>query len=247
MIDPLGPDPADPAFPAKKTGEIVSDFEVPGSAARLRPRIRHANYDSPEALVRPEPQTLPVTSPSEPSKVLPPIEPAKAIEKPMSATNPNPLTESASTALARPMPPKPGKLERAIGVARTVLPIVGNLLPLLEGNVVSAASNLLANRQVKEIDLKPLEEAIARLQSDQRALAFHTTEQKSAVRRLEDEFVTLQETVQKHAAEQAELAEQVVKLARRFSGFMRLITILLIALILFTTLLVFRIAYILRF
>jgi hypothetical protein len=155
--------------------------------------------------------------------------------------------EPASTALARPIPPKPGKLERAIGVARTVLPIVGNLLPLLEGNVVGAASNLFANRQTQELNLKPLEEAIAGLQSDQRVLAFHTSEQKRAIRRLEDEFSALQEAVQKHAADQTELAEQVLRLTKRLSGFIRLVTILLIVSILFTTLLVVRISYILRF
>lgn len=124
---------------------------------------------------------------------------------------------------------------------------MGNLLPLLEGNVVGAASNLIANRQSPEIDLKPLHEAIASLQSDQRALTFHTGEQKRALRRLEDEFVALQESVQKHAADQAELAEQVVKLAKRTSTFMRFVTILLVLSILATAALVVRIAYIIRF
>jgi cytochrome c-type biogenesis protein CcmH/NrfG len=145
------------------------------------------------------------------------------------------------------MPPRPGKFQRAIGIAKTMLPIVGNLLPLLEGNVVGAASNLIANRGGNDIDLKPLHEAIASLQSDQRALTFHSGEQKRALRRIEEEFIALQESVQKHAADQAELAEQVVKLARRTSTFMRLVTILLVLSILVTTALVIRIAYIIRF
>ena len=144
------------------------------------------------------------------------------------------------------MPPRPGKMERAIGIARTVLPLVGRMLPLLEGNVVGAAANLLSNRPMQEVDLKPLEEAIAKLQSDQRALTFHTGEQKRAIRLLEDEFAALQETVRKNAADQAELIEQVVKLSKRTSGFMRLVVILLVISILFSVLLVFRIAYILR-
>lgn len=247
MIDPLGPDPNDPASPVRKPGEVVSDFEIPGSTAPLRPKIRYANYDSPEALTRPEAPSRPAVSAPESSKATPPLKSVNAIPKPMPAPKQKPAPKPASTALAHPIPPKPGKLERAVGVARTLLPIVGNLLPLLEGNVVGAASNLIANRQYKEIDLKPLEDAIARLQSDQRALAFHTSEQKSAIRRLEDEFVTVQEAVQKQAAEQAELAEHVVKLAKRLSGFMRLVTILLVVSILFTILLVVRVAYILRF
>lgn len=285
MIDPLGPDPNDPASPKRKVGEVVSDFESPGSTARLGPRIRHANYDSPEALVRPEPPAKPITAPktvsapdptptprlaaapSPPAPDAPPTAARASTSHQAPVTGPAPAPEpvspqqsmtasrakqvlmpdSASTALARPMPPKPGKLERAIGVAKTVLPLVGNLLPLLEGNVVGAAANLIANRQGHEVNLKPLEEAIAGLQSDQRALAFHASEQKRAIRRLEDEFAAVQEAVQKHAADQVELAEQVLKLTKRLSSFMRIVIILLIVSILFTTVLVVRIAYILRF
>jgi len=243
MIDPLGPDPADPATAARKAGEVVSDFEATGSKAPLGPKVRHANYDSPEALVRPTPST-PLAAPAP----VPPDAPQiRKPQKPMPAAKQKQVVVTPPTALARPIPPKPGKLERAIGVAKTLLPIVGNLLPLLEGNVVGAATSLIANRQGREIDLKPLEEAIGRLQSDQRALAFHTSEQKSAIRRLEDEFASVQEAVQKHAADQAELAEQVVKIAKRLSSFMRIVSILLIVSILFTTLLVVRIAYMLRF
>jgi len=240
MIDPLGPDPNDPASPPRKTGEVVSDFE--GPTAPLRPKIRHANYDSPEALVRP---LSPATPASEPLPAPTPKPASPTMPPPKARQTPPP--SPPSTALARPIPPKPGKLERAIGVARTVLPLVGNLLPLLEGNVVGAAANLLGNRHGHDVDLKPLQDAIEGLQSDHRALAFHTSEQKRAIRRLEDEFAAVQEAVERHAADQAELAEHVVKLAKRLSGFMRLVTILLIVSILFTTLLVVRIAYILRF
>ncbi|WP_109485254.1 hypothetical protein [Occallatibacter savannae] len=275
MIDPLGPDPNDPATRPAKPKDVISDFEAPGAAARLRPKIRHANYDSPEALVRPEDaeHQKPVTEPKPPPIPAPqpkpaiPAEPAartaappvvipesKKISMPKTAANAAiPLAETprvadpVTSALAHPVPPKPGKLERAVGLAKTMLPIVGNLLPLLEGNVAGAAANLIANRHGgQQVDLKPMEEAIAKLQSDQRALTFHTGEQKRAIRRIEDEFATLQESVQKHAADQAELAEQLVKLAKRTSSFMRLVTILLIVSILFSALLVVRIAYLMH-
>ena len=274
MIDPLGPDPNDPAIRTAKPKDVISDFEAQAAAARLRPKVRHANYDSPEALIRPddtetqkaipepapprlsEPSPRPAPSPEPtPRTASPPvvIPESKKIPMPKTAANsavprpqqtaPNPVT----SALAHPVPPKPGKLERAVGLAKTMLPIVGNLLPLLEGNVAGAAANIIANRHgSQQVDLKPLEEAIAKLQSDQRALTFHTSEQKRAIRRIEDEFTTLQESVQKHAADQAELAEQLVKLAKRTSSFMRLVTILLIVSILFSALLVVRIAYLMH-
>jgi hypothetical protein len=159
-----------------------------------------------------------------------------------------PAANPAATALARPASHKPTTFERAISMAKTVLPYVGKMLPLLEGNVVSAATNLLANRPaVQPVDLKPLEDSITRLQTDQRALTFHTTEHKRALQRLEDEFVALDEAVKKNAADQAELIEHVAKLAKRMSSFMRLVTILLLVSILFTVLLCVRIAYIIRF
>ena len=120
----------------------------------------------------------------------------------------------APTALAHArMHQKPSGFQRAIGVAKTVLPLVGKILPLLEGNVVATASNLLT----------------------------------ASPHEVQDEFAALQEAVQKSAADQVLLAEQVAKIAKRSARFMRLMVILLIISFLFTGALVFRIAYILRF
>jgi hypothetical protein len=168
---------------------------------------------------------------------------------PASEGSPKPSTYPEKTALARTLRPtgKIGTFERAIGVAKTVLPLVGKILPLLEGNVVATASNLLANRQVQEINLKPLEEAIGSLQADQRALTFHTGEHKRILRKLEDDFASIQEAVQKNSETQAELMEQVAHLSKRTSLFMRLVVVLLVLSILFTALLCVRIAYIIRF
>jgi hypothetical protein len=259
MIDPLGPDPTDPVVPARQVAEIVSEFETPGPTSPLRPKVRYANYDSPEAQrliedpprkAEPRVRIMPrVEAPPRIQEAPPaPAEPVNSAPPSKSLSAPSPSApRPASTALGRPLPPKPSKLERAMSVAKTVLPLVGKMLPLLEGNFAGAASNLLANRQMHEVDLKPLEESISRLQADHRALAFHSNEQKRSIQRLEDDFAALQESVQKHAADQAELIEHVAKLAKRTSSFMRLVTILLVVSILFTALLCVRIAYLIRF
>lgn len=248
MIDPLGPDPTDPAMPARHVGEIVSKFELPEPPRPLHPRKRYANYDRPEALARPI-SAAPATNGGQNGAPVPSSAQAPA-PVPVKTPTPGPaaVPVAPSTALARPVrqAEKPSKFERAIGIAKTVLPLVGKMLPLLEGNVVSAATNLLTTHPVP-VDLKPIEEAIARLQSDQRALTFHSGEHKRAMRLLEDEFATLAEAVQKNAEQQAELTEQVLKLAKRTRSFMRLLTILLVVSILFTVLLCVRIAYIIRF
>lgn len=247
MIDPLGPDPTDPAMPARHVGEIVSKFDLPEPPRPLHPRKRYANYDRPEALARPI-SAAPASNGAQTGAAAPSSAPDKAPNPAKTPTAGPAAVPAASTALARPVrqPEKPSKLERAIGIAKTVLPLVGKMLPLLEGNVVSAATNLLTAHPVP-VDLKPLEEAIARLQSDQRALTFHTGEHKRAMRLLEDEVATLAEAVQKNAEQQAELTEQVLKLAKRTRSFMRLLTILLVVSILFTVVLCVRIAYIIRF
>lgn len=247
MIDPLGPDPTDPALPARQVGEMAPKIELPEPPKPTRPKVRFANYDRPEALIRRaslEDLPSPGRKPADTDDPLPaspqPTEPLKAI--------PDPSHAPPKTALARPIPPlhKSSKFQRAIGVAKTVLPLVGKMLPLLEGNVVSAAANLLTPQPV-EVDLKPLEEQIARLEADQRALSFHTTEQKRALRRLQDEFATLQEAVEKSAEQQAEIAEHLAKLVKRTASFNRLVVILLLVFILFTAFLCIRVAYIIRF
>lgn len=241
MIDPLGPDPTDPVVPPRHIGEIVPEIQLPEPPGPNRPKIRYANYDQPEALIR-HVSEVEAPSPQRKESMRTTSEPAPA---PSNAT-PDPAPPP-QTALARPAPPlhKPTRFQQAIGVAKNVLPLVGKMLPLLEGNVVGAASNLLAPRPV-EVDLKPIEEAIARLQADQRALTFHTTEQKRALRRLQDEFDTLQESVQKNAEQQADLAEHLLKLSKRTTSFQRVIVVLLVLSVLFTALLCVRIAYIIR-
>ena len=253
MIDPIGPDPADPAVPSRQVADVIAEFEARGPVSPLRPKVRYADYDSPEAqILKPTPLSK---AKSRIAEILPRKSAAPVIqEAPDSAAAapplPRPTTAApkpeATTALGRLLPPKPSKLERAVSVAKTVLPLVGKMLPLLEGNVVGAATNLLAHRPAQGVDLKPLEDSIASLQSDQRALTFHASEQKRAIQRLQDEFDTVQQAVQKQAEVQAELVEHVAKLAKRNSSFMRTVTILLSVLILFTALLCVRIAYLIR-
>jgi hypothetical protein len=179
-----------------------------------------------------------------------PISMAHYAEEPAAPTgriSPAVKEEPAQTALAHGrQQQRPSGFQRAISVAKTVLPLVGKMLPLLEGNVVATASNLLAPHP-HAIDLKPLEEAITQLQADQRALTFHTSEHKRALRRLEDEIAALREAVQKNAADRAELAEQVAKLAKRTSSFMRFVTVLLVLSIILTAGLVIQTAHIIRF
>src|SRR5258708_22260392 len=79
---------------------------------------------------------------------------------------------------------KPSGLQRTIGVLRAVLPVV---LPLLEGNVASAASNMMSPRSQHPVDLGPVESAVGKMKAEQRTLRDQVWEQKSSLQRLENE------------------------------------------------------------
>ncbi len=152
-----------------------------------------------------------------------------------------------ATALAsqKPHPEKPTALSRAIGIARVVLPVVQKVLPLLEGNVVSAAANLLSPAS-RPVDLEPVRSAIGKLQADQRTLRGQVTDQKSTLNSIEEELTTIKEGIERNTSEIRELAEAQLNLSRRLTRLVWMIFILLTLSIAFTTLVCIRLAYILR-
>jgi hypothetical protein len=179
-----------------------------------------------------------------PDALKPPVSAAEPAKQDRIVPGPSP----ARTALTRSAPrqEKPNGFERAIGVVKAVLPIVGKMLPLLEGNVISAASNLLVNRGPHAVDLGRLETAIGKLQAAQREQRLSTAEQRDGLKRLEEELAAVQGAVKRNSAEQAEMLEALLSLRKRMSTFMRFVMVLLIVSIGFTVLLCVRLAYILK-
>jgi hypothetical protein len=145
----------------------------------------------------------------------------------------------------KPHPEKPTALSRAIGVARVVLPVVQKVLPLLEGNVVSAAANLFASTP-RPVDLEPVRSAIGKLQAEQRTLRGQVADQKSSLNSIEEELATVKEGIERNTSEIRELAEAQLNLSRRLTRLVWMIFILLALSIAFTTLVCVRLAYILR-
>ena len=110
---------------------------------------------------------------------------------------------------------KSSGFQRAIGAARSVLPAI---LPLLEGNVATAATNLLASRG-KQLDLSPVERALERLQAEQRSLRGDFSDYKVALRSLEDELRIVKAAAEKSAQEQQSLETELRAARRRFAMF----------------------------
>jgi hypothetical protein len=148
-------------------------------------------------------------------------------------------------ATQKPHPDKPSAFARAIGAVRVVLPVVQKVLPLLEGNVVSAAANLLAPAP-HPVDLEPVRSAIGKLQADQRTLRSQVADQKSSLNSIEEELATVKEGLERNTSEIRELAEAQLNFRRRMTRLVWMIFILLALSIAFTTLVCVRLAYILR-
>jgi hypothetical protein len=140
---------------------------------------------------------------------------------------------------------RPSALSRAIGAAKFVLPVVQKVLPLLEGNVASAAANLLTSSP-RPVDLEPVKGAIGKLQAEQRTLRGQVTDQKILLNSIEADLSTIKEGIERNSLELRELAEDQLNLRRRLTRLVWMIFILLFLSIGFTILVCIRLGYILR-
>lgn len=156
-----------------------------------------------------------------------------------------PAAQTKIPARTQPRQEKASAFARAISAARVVLPVVQKMLPLLEGNIASAAANLLTPTQ-RPLDLEPVKSAIGRLQADQRSLRGQLSDQRDSLISIEQELSTIREGLDRNTAELRELAVDQLNLRRRLTRLMWMVFILLTLSIVFTTLVCIRLAYILR-
>lgn len=128
-------------------------------------------------------------------------------------------------ALARTAPTgqPPSGLQRAAGVLRAALPFVQRILPLLDGNIGTAVSNVLSPYPQMPppppVDLEPIEDSLAELQMQHRALRNQFLEQNALLKRVEDQVETAREASDRYAREQEELLESLAAVRRRVNRF----------------------------
>ena len=121
------------------------------------------------------------------------------------------LTGGASTASD-----ESSGLQRAMSALRMVVPIVQRLLPLLDGNIGTAISNLVVHRTqpqpapaAPKVDLAPLEEGLTALQTQHRNLREQVMEQNTSLKRVEDQLEMVREATDRNTLEQQELLEDL--------------------------------------
>ncbi len=109
---------------------------------------------------------------------------------------------------------EPSTAQRAVNLFRNVMPIVQRLLPLLEGNVLTAISNVMTPRPQApapppKVDLVPLESSIAALATEHRGLREQVIEQNASLKRVEDQLEMVREATDRNTLEQQELLEDL--------------------------------------
>jgi hypothetical protein len=180
-----------------------------------------------------------------------PLAPRPAVSHPRTIGSPLPIGASRRApappegALKRIAPAPPGRalpgaapaedssgMQRAVNAFRMVLPLVQRLLPLIDGNIATAVTNLLVPRPhppapPPKVDLAPLEDGLAELQGQHRNLREQVTEQNNSLRRVEDQLEMVREATDRNTLEQQELLEDL----KTFSNKVKVVAVIGIGLL----------------
>ena len=125
-------------------------------------------------------------------------------------------------------------VQRAINLFRAALPIVQRLLPLLDGNIATAVAGLVVPRPhpqpappAPKVDIVPLEEGLAELQTQHRSLREQVIEQNTSLKRVEDQLEMVREATDRNTLEQQELLEDL----KSFSYKVRIVAAIVLGLL----------------
>jgi len=160
---------------------------------------------------RPQPRA--VGSPLPTGSWSPSALPGAMAEPPRPPVAPPPGRALAATA---PEPPieVPSGVQRAVSAIRAALPWVQRILPLLDGNIGTAVSNVFAPHHHAPLppppaNLAPIEDGLAELQTQHRELRDQVVEQNSTLKRVEDQLEMVREATDRNTLEQQELMEDL--------------------------------------
>lgn len=179
--------------------EEVKANEEPLMARRTQPRAVGA--------------PLPRGGSRRPAHIAEPASAANAMAAPTRAlSGPAAPAEPADhSSNGHPSDAQASNVQRAAHALRSVVPFVQRLLPLLDGNLVTAVSNVLTPqpKPVPPVNLAPLQQGVADLQTQQRQLRDQVADQQSSLRRVEDHLELVREATDRNTLEQQELLEDL--------------------------------------
>ncbi len=121
----------------------------------------------------------------------------------------------------------PSGIQRAVSALRAALPFVQRILPLLDGNIGTAVSNILTPHhhppppppQQPAVNLAPIQDSLTELQTHHRELRDQVVEQNSSLKRVEDQLEMVREATDRNTLEQQELLEDLKVVGNKVNVF----------------------------
>ena len=118
-----------------------------------------------------------------------------------------------------------------MGVMKQALPFVQKLLPLLDGQIATAAVNVLTARPhtlSPRVNLQPIENRLADLQVQHANVKEQLADQNTVLKRVEDRLEMVREATDRNTLEQQELIEDIKKMSSRTNRLALLFLVLLV-------------------
>ena len=121
----------------------------------------------------------------------------------------------------------PSGIQRAVSALRAALPFVQRILPLLDGNIGTAVSNILTPHHhpppppppAPVVNLAPIQDGLIELQTQHRELRDQVLEQNSSLKRVEDQLEMVREATDRNTLEQQELLEDLKVVGNKVNVF----------------------------
>jgi hypothetical protein len=148
-------------------------------------------------------------------------------ETPLLGAPPPPPPGRALVNSAAPSGELPPSMQWITNALRVALPFVQKILPLLDGNIGTAVSNVLAPHAHPQphppppppVNLEPLEDSLAELQTQHRDLRNQIVEQNTSLKRVEDQLEMVREATDRNTLEQQELIEDLKSVGTKVTTF----------------------------
>ncbi|MFP5209601.1 MAG: hypothetical protein ACLGRW_09960 [Acidobacteriota bacterium] len=110
-------------------------------------------------------------------------------------------------------------MKRAVGALRMAVPFVQRLLPLLDGKIGTAVSNLLIpppQPAPPPVNLAPIGDGLTDLQTQHKELRDQVAEQNASLKRMAEQLEALREAANLSSAAQQELRDDLEATTKRF-------------------------------
>ncbi|HEY2860703.1 MAG TPA: hypothetical protein VGJ21_19960 [Terracidiphilus sp.] len=121
-----------------------------------------------------------------------------------------------------------------MGILKQAAPFVARLLPLIDGNLATAISNVFAPRPHSQapsvtVDLTPIHNQLTELQTQQNDLRSAIQDQTTGIKRMEDQLDMVREATDRNTLEQQELIEDLKSMGHKVNLVATGLSVLLVA------------------